>query len=130
MLRLGDFDGRAVIGLFWASWCAHCRNELPVLERLQARTGGRLRVVAINVEERAVFRKLQRVLADTIQLVHGDDPGEVSAKGFGKPNSLPFTPVLRGDGSVASTQRGWGENGLNHLVKHVNLVLAAAAQGG
>lgn len=123
-VRLGDFDGRPVLIFFWASWCPHCRNELPVLERLQAKTGERLRIVAINVEERSVFRKLLRALGDSSRMLHTYDPGQSSAKATGAPGSLPYTMLLRGDGSVASTQSGWGDSSVRFLVEQVNTVLA------
>lgn len=126
-LTLADFAGQPVVVFFWAAWCPHCRNEMPVLERLQAAAGKeRLRVVAINVEEKAVFRKLHRVLADSSQMVLTYDPGERSARAFGKPPSLPYTLVLRADATVAATQRGWGEGSVDFIVKHVNAAIADA----
>lgn len=125
-VRLSDFDGKPVIVFFWASWCPYCRNELPMLERLQTATGERMRVIAINVEERAIFKKIHRALAETSKMLHTFDPGEVSATAFRKPTSLPYTLVLRGDGSVAARQSGWGEGSLEYIVEHVNATLAGA----
>ncbi|MCE4558149.1 TlpA family protein disulfide reductase [Roseateles cellulosilyticus] len=125
-LRLADFDGRPVIVFFWASWCPYCRNELPVLERLQSKTGERLPIIAINIEEKAVFKRVQRALAESTRITHTYDPNEAAAKAFAKPASLPYTLLLRGDGSVAARQSGWDENSVNFIVKHVNAVLAEA----
>lgn len=124
-VQLSDFDGKPVIVFFWASWCPYCRNELPMLERLQGAIGERMRVIAVNVEERAVFKKIHRALAETSKMLHTFDPGEASAKAFRKPSSLPYTLVLRGDGSVAARQAGWGEGSLEFIVEHVNATLGA-----
>jgi thiol-disulfide isomerase/thioredoxin len=39
-LTLADFRGRVVLLNVWATWCAPCREEMPTLDRLQARLGG------------------------------------------------------------------------------------------
>ena len=46
-----SFRGRVVLVNFWATWCAACRTELPILDRLQEATGHKnLEVVAISVD--------------------------------------------------------------------------------
>ena len=40
-LTLADFRGRVVLLNIWATWCAPCRKEMPTLDRLQARFGGK-----------------------------------------------------------------------------------------
>lgn len=37
---LADFRGRIVLLNVWATWCVPCREEMPTLDRLQARLGG------------------------------------------------------------------------------------------
>ena len=39
-LTLEDFRGRVVLLNVWATWCVPCREEMPTLDRLQARLGG------------------------------------------------------------------------------------------
>ena len=39
-LTLADFRGRIVLLNVWATWCAPCRREMPMLDRLQAQLGG------------------------------------------------------------------------------------------
>jgi thiol-disulfide isomerase/thioredoxin len=127
-VRLSDFEGKPVVVFFWASWCPHCRNELPQMERLQlAASKERVRVVAVNVEDRDVFRQMHRGLAEKMQMQHIYDPDGAGAKAFAKADGVPYTVVVRGDGTIAKTMSGWCETGcLENIVKHVNGALAAA----
>jgi thiol-disulfide isomerase/thioredoxin len=47
-VRLSDFAGRLVLVNLWATWCAPCRREMPSLERLQARLGDKITILAIS----------------------------------------------------------------------------------
>lgn len=125
-VNLADFAGKPVVVFFWASWCPHCRRELPEMERLQLAAKDRARVVAVNCEERAVFRKLNRQLSEASKMLHTYDPEERSGKAFSKPPSVPYTLVIRTDGTVAATQSGWGDDSLNYIVKHVDEAIVAA----
>jgi cytochrome c biogenesis protein CcmG/thiol:disulfide interchange protein DsbE len=50
--RLSEFRGKVVVLNFWASWCASCVEEMPDLERLQARVRPRGGIVlAVSVDE-------------------------------------------------------------------------------
>ena len=49
---LSDWRGKTVVVNFWATWCEPCRDEMPSLERLRGRLGGKgFDVVAVNVGE-------------------------------------------------------------------------------
>jgi thiol-disulfide isomerase/thioredoxin len=49
---LAEFRGRLVLVNFWATWCAPCRAEMPSLDRLQAKLGPRLKILAISEDRR------------------------------------------------------------------------------
>src|SRR5579859_4618112 len=49
---LADFKGKAVILNFWATWCQPCRQEIPLLVKLQAQYAAQgLQVVGIAADE-------------------------------------------------------------------------------
>ncbi len=51
--RLSDFRGKVVVLNFWATWCAPCREEIPVLNRVHEGYSARgLTVMGIAMEER------------------------------------------------------------------------------
>jgi thiol-disulfide isomerase/thioredoxin len=48
---LAEFRGKAVLLNLWATWCVPCREEMPTLDRLQARLGGNdFEVVAVSLD--------------------------------------------------------------------------------
>jgi thiol-disulfide isomerase/thioredoxin len=48
---LKDFGGKVLVVNFWATWCAPCVKEMPALERLDAKLGGKdFQVIAVNQE--------------------------------------------------------------------------------
>ncbi len=40
-LGLADFAGKILVVNFWATWCFPCIREIPTLDRLQGRLGGK-----------------------------------------------------------------------------------------
>jgi thiol-disulfide isomerase/thioredoxin len=54
-LTLADFRGRVVLLNVWATWCVPCREEMPSLDRLQARLGGEdFLVIALSIDRKGV----------------------------------------------------------------------------
>jgi thiol-disulfide isomerase/thioredoxin len=50
-VRLADFRGQNVLLNLWATWCVPCRKEMPALDRLQGRLGGKgFSVVTVNID--------------------------------------------------------------------------------
>ena len=49
---LAEFRGKVVLLNIWATWCAPCREEMPALDRLQAKLGGpEFEVVALSIDQ-------------------------------------------------------------------------------
>src|SRR5881409_1516255 len=48
---LSAYRGEVIVVNFWASWCAPCRRELPLLDQwIASWTGRGARVIAISVD--------------------------------------------------------------------------------
>lgn len=47
-LRLQDLKGEPLLINLWATWCAPCVTELPQLNKLAARDGRKLKVLAVS----------------------------------------------------------------------------------
>jgi thiol-disulfide isomerase/thioredoxin len=72
---LADFRGKVVLLNIWATWCEPCREEMPALDRLEAKLGGdRFHVVALSVDQQgpAIARKFYEQVGITALPVYID----------------------------------------------------------
>lgn len=122
-VRLSDRAGQLQIVSFWATWCAPCRKELPVLNAIQNQVGAsRMRVIAVNLEEpRNQFRRAMRAYKDfSLTFVH--DRKGVTARKYGV-KGIPFMVIIDVDGSVAYKHTGYNETALAGIVDEINSLL-------
>ena len=51
-VSLADFSGKIVLLNIWATWCVPCREEMPALDKLETKLGGKdFQVVAVNIDK-------------------------------------------------------------------------------
>ncbi len=50
------WPGLAIV-LFWASWCAHCRGMMIILEEMAKQKAGMMKVVMINAEREGMLAR-------------------------------------------------------------------------
>jgi cytochrome c biogenesis protein CcmG/thiol:disulfide interchange protein DsbE len=92
---LASLRGPAVVNL-WASSCAPCREELPLLQELADRTAGRLHVVGVDTfDARAAGASFAADKGVTFPTLF--DPGKKLLNALGKIN-LPVTVFVGADG--------------------------------
>lgn len=106
-LSLADFPGKSIVLNFWASWCAPCKEELPLLEQHweQAQARGQA-VVFLGID----FEETSTDAASFLQLHHItypaglDSDGSVASK-YGI-NDLPQTIFINRQGKVVKRITG------------------------
>lgn len=126
-VKVGDYAGKVVVVSFWATWCKYCIKELPILENVQKLGGAaRVQVIAVNTEERDVFRQVARHMKIfTLKLAY--DPDEIGASAYGV-KGIPHLVIIDRDGKIVEVFRGYSESSLDGIIASINLAIATPAK--
>ena len=105
---LTEWRGKVLVINFWATWCPPCREEIPMLNALQTRWGGKgVQVVGIALDEAAEVREFMRQTPLAYPSLMGGDDGAKLVERLGNLlGVLPFTVVVDATGKVAGQHLG------------------------
>lgn len=79
--RLSDYEGKAVLVFFWATWCQYCEMEMPEVQKIyQAYRDQGFVVLAIDVGETAGKARKYRDKHSLTFPILNDDGSDVSSK--------------------------------------------------
>ncbi len=105
---LAGLRGKILVINYWATWCAPCREEIPLFVRLQQEyeTKG-VQFVGIAVDQADRVRDFaQEFNINYPLLIGGLDAVELSRKAGNKAGVLPYTLVMDRTGKIAASLVG------------------------
>ena len=105
-IKLSELRGEVVMINFWASWCAPCRQEMPLLETLYKKYSDLgFTLLAVNVEEDS--SKADILLKDILVTfpVLYDNTNKVTK--LYKVVAMPSTIIIDRDGNMRYLHRGY-----------------------
>ena len=121
---LTNYAGKAVIVTFWATWCAYCLKELPILEAIQNKAGkDQMAVIAVNTEDAEVFHRASRVMRKSMHLELVRDASGEARKAYGV-KGIPHMIIIGRNGRIQSVYHGYSEDSLDEIVANINQALA------
>ena len=109
---LGDLDGKprsilswpgkSMIVNFWATWCAPCRREIPLLRELQKEHGAEgFQIVGVAVDIREDVVKYAKDMGIDYPILTGEQDGLDAVMKFGQGSiGFPFTVFTDKDGRI------------------------------
>ena len=106
--QLAEWNGKARLVNFWATWCAPCRREIPLLKKTQAEhEENGVQIIGIAVD----FAEEVSAYAEEAQfnypILVGQEEAMAAAEASGiEFIGLPFTIVLAPDGELLATHIG------------------------
>ena len=104
--QLADFKGKLILVNLWATWCVPCVEEMPSLQRLQAKLGDKLTILAISEDRQgdsvvAPFLAQHGIKDLAIYL----DPKTAAINALGT-QALPTSYLIAADGTILGKEEG------------------------
>lgn len=123
---LSSFQKPSLIVNFWATWCAPCRREIPLLRQLRTERADRgVEVVGVAVDFREDVIKYAKDIGLDYPLLIGEEDGVAAADLFGVSTAFPFTIFADGQRRIVAVKIGelHGDEA-NFILDQVELVNA------
>lgn len=105
---LEQWRGSVLVVNYWATWCAPCREEIPVFVRLQERYGSRgLQFVGIAIDQPDKVAEFAREFGINYPLLLGGvEAIELLRQVGNRAGVLPYTLVIDRKGNLVSRESG------------------------
>lgn len=104
---LTEYSGRPLLVNFWATWCAPCRREIPLLRQLRHRyAADRLEVLGIAIDFRDAVSTYVKTSPIDYPLLVGEQDGIDVAQLFGMDLVLPFSVFADARGRIIAVKIG------------------------
>ena len=120
---LADYAGKYVLLNFWATWCAPCRKEMPMLAELQTEFGGdRFEVLTIATGRNSP-QGIKKFFEETgiDNLPRHQDPKQALARDMAV-MGLPITVILNPEGQEIARLIGdadWASDSAKSIIAHL-----------
>jgi thiol-disulfide isomerase/thioredoxin len=105
---ISEWDGKALVINFWATWCPPCRREIPMLNALHTDYTPRgVEVIGVAVDFRESVLEYLRKTPVAYPVLIGEQDGIDAAKAFGMETmGFPFTIFTDRKGRIVTIHVG------------------------
>lgn len=108
MRQLSDWHGKGRLVNFWATWCAPCRREIPLLKQTQAdHAADNIQVIGIAVDFLEEVQAYNEEAQFNYPILVGQEDAMAAAEASGIDFiGLPFTMIIAPSGELLNTHIG------------------------
>jgi thiol-disulfide isomerase/thioredoxin len=105
---LSQWKGKIIVLNFWATWCPPCREEMPELSALNREYQDKnVIVIGIALDEIDLIKAFNQENNISYPLLAAEETGSNLSFNLGNDKSaLPFTIIIKPDGTIANTYFG------------------------
>ena len=105
--KLASFGGRPLMVNFWATWCAPCRREIPLLNKIRVeRKSQNAEIVGVAVDFRDDVLKFAASTPLNYPLLIGEEDGLAAAEAFGMGMAFPFSVFVDSQNRILTIKIG------------------------
>jgi thiol-disulfide isomerase/thioredoxin len=122
MRKLSEWDGTPRLVNFWATWCAPCRREIPLLKKTQSEHGGdKLQVIGVAVDFQEDVVAYAQTAGFNYPILIGQEDAMAAAETSGMDFvGLPVTMLVSGEGDLIKMHMG--EIHENHISQIIDVL--------
>jgi thiol-disulfide isomerase/thioredoxin len=105
--KLSSFGGRPLMVNFWATWCAPCRREIPLLNKIRMERkaqNGEIVGIAVDFKDDVLAFLTKTPL--NYPLLIGEEDGLAAADAFGMGMAFPFSVFVDNQNRILTVKVG------------------------
>lgn len=105
---LTQWKGKVLVANFWATWCPPCKEEMPEFSRINSEYASNgVQFVGISIDSAEKVAAFQKEFPVSYPLLIGNlETLQLSSDLGNRAKALPFTVILRADGSIQQVKLG------------------------
>ncbi|MGI9330008.1 MAG: TlpA family protein disulfide reductase [Gammaproteobacteria bacterium] len=105
--NIREWSGQPLLLNFWATWCAPCLREMPLLQTLHQESPDGLKVIGIAVDRAPAVESFIIEAGISYPILVGQQQAIAAAESFGPEFiALPFSILIAADGAVIGMEAG------------------------